>query len=103
MKPDEHDNGKSTGYGLFAPLLACAYGVFALCCKRRTKLGLPMNDEDAIWFSIPVFGLALFFHARYFSYYRRHLWLRWGLMMLAILIMVAGLLGVLVPGMRRFV
>jgi hypothetical protein len=102
MKRDEHDSGKSTGYGLFAPLLACAYGVFALCCKRRTKLGLPMNDQDAVWFSVPVFGLALFFHARYFSYYRRHPWLRVGLMMLALLVIAAGFVGVFVPGMRRF-
>lgn len=62
-----------------------------------------MSDEDAVWFSIPVFGLALFFHARYFGYYRRRPLLRWGLMMLAVLVMVAGLVGVFAPGMRRFV
>lgn len=62
-----------------------------------------MIDEDAVWFSIPIFGLALFFHARYFRYYRRRPSLPWGLMILAVLVMPAGLLGVFAPGMRRFV
>jgi VIT1/CCC1 family predicted Fe2+/Mn2+ transporter len=61
-----------------------------------------MIDEDAVWYSISVLGLALFFNARYCGYYRRRLWLRWGLMMLAVLVMAAGLMGVFAPGMRRF-
>jgi hypothetical protein len=94
---------ESWGSGVVVPLLGCLYGLFALCCKRRTKLRLPMSDEDAVWFSVPVFGLALFFHARYFGYYRRRPWLRRGLLLLAVLVIAGGLIGVFIPGMRRFV
>jgi len=103
MKPKNHRNAKSTGSGLIVPLLGCVYGFFVLCCKRRTKLGLPMSDQDAAWFSIPVFGLALFFHARYFDYYRRYPSLRWCLMILAILVIAGGLAGVFAPWTRDLI
>jgi len=101
MKLDDQDRAKSTGFGLVAPLFGSAYGLFCLCCVRRTKGGLPMSDEDAFWHSIPIFGLALFFHACYFGYYRRHPWLRWSLMLLAILVMASGLAVYFGPGIRR--
>lgn len=100
MKPDKTDKSKSTSYGVFAPLLGCAYGLFALYTRTRPKLSGRMTGEEALWYSMPVFGLALFFHARYFYWYRRYPWLRWGLMLLAILAMARGLLGVVAPMLR---
>jgi hypothetical protein len=90
----------SWGSGVIVPLLGCAYGGYILCCKRRTKGGIPMSDEDAFWFAIPVLGLALFFHAWYFHLYSKRKWLRAALMLMAISIMAYGVACVFVPAIR---
>jgi len=76
---------KSVAGGVVIPLLGCAFGFYQMCCLRHTKNGMPISDEDAFWMSISIFGLAFFFHAQNFGFYKRHRWLRWLLLTLAVL------------------
>ena len=68
-------------------MLTCAYALYRMLFQRVMKYGgRRISDEDAAWTALSFFGIALFFHARYFGFYTRHRWLRWLLLSLAVLI-----------------
>src|SRR5438552_553871 len=84
----------STIQGVVGPVLLVCYAVFTAYCVRGTRGWRILTDEGAFWYAVPLFGLALFFHARYFALYRRVPLVRGGLMAIAV--------GVIVYGIVRF-
>jgi len=76
--------------GIVLPLLLMGYAIFQGFYVRRSKYARLLTWEASFWFAVPLFGLALFYHARYFALYRRVPLLRYALMALSILVMVFG-------------
>src|SRR4051812_5267638 len=76
--------------GLVGPILVVLYAIYKACVERRAKYARLLTDEAAFWFAVPLFGLALFYHARYFAPYRRVPIIRIALMTLSIFMMIYG-------------